>query len=202
MHPTQAATGLNRRILESLWLLQKEGDMKKLMLAAGLVAAATAMGVDALACGDKLMIVGRGMRPKRVKGSVPAAILVYADPKGSMPAALDEGHLRQDLEKAGHRVRSVGSREELGSALGTGSYDLVFTDIKSAPAIETEARGAASKPTVLPTLFNPSDADLAAATKEYHCVVKAPGSQKDYLAVVNEALAQRAKQQQAAKKKQ
>jgi hypothetical protein len=176
--------------------------MKKLMLAAGLVAAATAMGVDALACGDKLVIVGRGMRPRRVKGSVRAAILVYADPKGSMPAALDEGHLRQDLEKAGHRVRSVASREELGSALGTGSYDLVFTDIKSAPAIETEARGAASKPTVLPTLFNPSDADLAAATKEYHCVVKAPGSQKDYLAVVNEALAQRAQQQETAKKKQ
>jgi DNA-binding NtrC family response regulator len=176
--------------------------MKKLLLAAGLAGVALAMGGDALACGDKLVIVGRGMRPKRAKGSVPASILVFADPKGSMPAALDEGHLRQDLEKAGHRVRSVGSREELDSALGTGSYDLVFTDIKSAPAVETEARGATSKPTVLPTLFNPSDADLAAATKEYHCVVKAPGSQKDYLAVVNEAMALRAKQQEADKKKQ
>ena len=174
--------------------------MKKLMLAAGFAAGVLAMGADAFACGDKLVIVGRGMRPKRVKGSVPASILVYADPKGSLPAALEEGHLRQDLEKAGHRVRSVGSREELDSALGTGSYDLVFTDIKTAPAIETEARGAASKPTVLPTLFNPSDADLAAATKEYHCVVKAPSSQKDYLAVVNEALAIRAKEQKAEKK--
>jgi DNA-binding NtrC family response regulator len=174
--------------------------MKKLMLAAGFAAAALAMGGDTFACGDKLVIVGRGMRPRRVKGSVPASILVFADPKGSMPAAMEEGHLRQDLEKAGHRVRSVGSREELDSALGTGSYDLVFTDFKTAPAIETEARGAASKPTVLPTLFNPSDADLAAATKEYHCVVKAPGSQKDYLAVVNEALAIRAKEQKAEKK--
>jgi hypothetical protein len=174
--------------------------MTKLMLAAGLAGAVLALGGDALACGDKLVIVGRGMRPKRVKGSVPASILVYADPKGSMPAALDAGHLRQDLEKAGHRVRSVGTREELDDALGTGSYDLVFTDIKSAPAIETEAKGAASKPTVLPTLFNPSDADLAAATKEYHCVVKAPGSQKDYLAVVNEAMAIRAKELKAEKK--
>ncbi len=174
--------------------------MKKLILAAGFATAALAMGGDALACGDKLLIVGRGMRPKRVKGNPPASILVYADPKGSMPAALEEGHLRQELEKAGHRVRSVGTREELGSALGTGSYDLVFTDIKTAPAIETEARGAASKPMVLPTLFNPSDADLAAATKEYHCVMKAPGSQKDYLAVVNEALASRAKELKAEKK--
>lgn len=174
--------------------------MKKLMLAAGLAGAALAMSGDALACGDKLVIVGRGMRPKRVKGSVPASILVYADPRGSMPAALEQGHLRKDLEKAGHRVRSVASREELDTALETGSYDLVFTDIKTAPAIETEARTAASKPSVLPTLFNPSDADLAAATKEYHCVVKAPGSQKDYLAVVNEAMSIRAKELKAEKK--
>jgi hypothetical protein len=174
--------------------------MKKLMLAAGLAGAALALGGDALACGDKLVIVGRGMRPKRVRGSVPASILVYADPKGSMPAALDEGHLRKDLEKAGHRVRSVVTREELENALDTGSYDLVFADLKAAPLVETEAKDARSKPTVLPTLFNPSDADMAAATKEYHCVVKAPGSQKDYLAVVNEAMALRAKEPQAQKK--
>lgn len=174
--------------------------MTKLMLAAGLAGAVLAMGGDAMACGDKLVIVGRGMRPKRVKGSVPASILVYADPRGSMPAALEEGHLRRDLEKAGHRVRSVGTREELDSALDTGTYDLVFTDIKSAPAIETEAKGASSKPRVLPTLFNPTDADLAAATRDYHCVVKAPGSQKDYLAVVNEAMAIRAKELKAEKK--
>ena len=147
------------------------------------------------------MIVGRGLRPTRVRGSVPASILVYADPRGSMPAALDEGHLRKDLEKAGHRVRSVVTREELENALGTGSYDLVFADLKAAPLVEMEAKDARSKPTVLPTLFNPSDADMAAATKEYHCVVKAPGSQKDYLAVVNEAMALRAKEPQAQKKK-
>ena len=58
-----------------------------------------------------------------------------------MPAALDEGHLRKDLEKAGHRVRSVVTRQELDTALDTGSYDLVLTDIKSAPAVETEAKG-------------------------------------------------------------
>src|SRR5262245_50902393 len=103
--------------------------MKKLMLAAGLAGAAFAMGGDALACGDKLVIVGRGMRPKRVRGSVV-------------------------------------SLEELENALGTGSYDLVFADLKAAPLVETEAKEARSKPTVLPTLFNPSDTEMAVATKE------------------------------------
>ncbi len=43
-------------------------------------------------------------------------------------------------------------------------------------------------------------ASLLSKSVEYHCVVKAPSSQKDYLAVVNEAMALRAKQLQAEKK--
>jgi hypothetical protein len=172
---------------------------KSVLSGLGLLVALLALGdASVLACGDKLVVVGRGMRPKRVKGAVPASILLYADPKGSLPAALEEGHLRKDLEKAGHRLRSVASREELDAALDTGTYDLVFADIKAAPSIETEAKAAPSKPTVLPTLFNPSEAEMACPSSQ--CVVKAPGQQKDYLAVVNEALALRAKQAPATTK--
>ena len=172
--------------------------MKKLMLVAGLAGAALAMGADAMACGDKLVVVGRG-RPRRVKGVQAAAILVFADPAGTLPAALDEGNLRKDLERAGHRIRSVSTRQELATALGTGTYDLLMTDYRSAATVESDARSAASHPTVLPTLYNPSPADLAAAEKQYRCVMRAPGKENDYLAVVNEALAERAKQNPAAK---
>ena len=174
--------------------------MKKLMLVAGLAGAALAMGADGFPCGDKLVVVGRG-RPRRVKGVQAAAILVFADPAGALPAALDEGNLRKDLERAGHRIRSVSTRQELATALGTGTYDLLMTDYRSAAAVEAEASGAASHPTVLPTLYNPSAADLAAAEKQYRCVMKAPSKENDYLAVVNEALAERAKQNPAAKAK-
>jgi len=160
-----------------------------------------ASSADSLACGDKLVVVGRGLRASRIRGGPQrASILLYADPKGALPAALDEGHLRKDLERAGHRLRSVGTREELKSALGTGTYDLLFVDAKTATLVEAEAREASSKPTVLPTLFNPSEAELAAVSRQYQCVVKAPGQQKDYLSVVNEALAARAKQPPAQKK--
>lgn len=172
--------------------------MKKIMLIAGLAGAALAMSADALPCGDKLVVVGRG-RPRRVKGVQAAAILVFADPAGALPAALEEGNLRKDLEHAGHRIRSVTTRQELESALGTGTYDLLMTDYRSAAIVEADARAAASRPTVLPTLYKPSSADLAAAERQYHCVMRAPGKQNDYLAVVNEALAERARQNPAAK---
>ena len=173
--------------------------MKKLVLIAGFAGAVLGMAGDVLACGDKLVVVGRG-KPKRLKGVQEAAILVYADPAGALPAALDEGNLRKDLERAGHRIRSVSTRQELDTALDTGTYDLLMTDFKHAASVEAEARAAKSHPTVLPTLYNPSPADVAAAEKQYQCVMRAPGKQKDYLAVVNEALAERAKQNPPAKK--
>jgi hypothetical protein len=173
--------------------------MKSTMLAVGLVGATLAIGADAFPCGDKLVVVGRG-RPKRTKGPYVAAILVFADPGGVLPAALDGGNLRRDLEHAGHRIRSVSTREELGSALETGSYDLVFADFKTAASIEPEVQASRSKPTVLPTLFKPTDAEVKAAEHQYHCVIKAPSAQKDYIATVNEALTERAKQAAPAKK--
>lgn len=175
--------------------------MRRLMLAAGFVVAALAMAGDALACGDKLVVVGRGLRPKRARSATQASILVYADPKGPLPAALQGGHLREDLERAGHHVRSVTTRAELRNALDTGGYDLVLADLASAQGLEDDAKRSSSRPAVLPTLYNPSDAELAAAAKDYACIMKAPGSQKDYLAVVNDALALRSKQQQLDKTK-
>jgi len=165
-----------------------------------LAASLAALGGDALACGDKLIVVGRGFRG-RLRSGPPASILLYADPKGSLPAALDQGHLRSDLERAGHRLRSVGTPDELKTALHTGSYDLVLADLKQVESVKIEAAQAASKPTVLPTLFNPTDAELAAASAQYQCLVKSPGQQKDYLTVVNEALQMRVKQARAERRK-
>ena len=46
---------------------------KSLLSGLGLLVGLLALGdASALACGDKLVVVGRGMRPKRVKGGVPA----------------------------------------------------------------------------------------------------------------------------------
>ena len=67
----------------------------------------------------------------------------------------------------------------------------MFADFKTASSIETEAKEARSKPTVLPTLFNPTPAERLAAERQYACVMSSPAAQKDYLEVVREALKQR-----------
>ena len=170
--------------------------MRKLVLAAGVVGGMLAMGADAVACGDKLVVVGRGLRARRVKGTS-ASILVWAQPRGAVSAAIGQGQLRTELERAGHRVRSVVSRQELENALQVGTYDLVLADLDAMAVAATKADGAASKPTVLPTLYNPSEAELNAATNAYRCVLKSPGNRKDYLSVVDEAMTLRSKQKSA-----
>jgi hypothetical protein len=165
--------------------------MNRAVLATGLAGAVLASGQNAVACGDKLLVVAR-VRPRRAKGSPPGAILVFADPGGSLPATLEE-RLLQDLGHAGHRTRTVTTRDELGRALATGTYDLVVVDLKAAASIEPQVRTSRSKPTVLPTLFRPTDAERRAAEREYHRVITAPSDRRDYLAIVDEALAERAR---------
>jgi hypothetical protein len=173
--------------------------MKRTLFAVvGLLALAFVLTGDVLACGDKLVVVGRGLRPTR-KAASPASILVFAPPTGSLPAALDDGGLQRNLEHAGHRLKRVATEEELKKALGAGGYDLIFADLKVAPRVEAEARQAPAHPTVLPTLYNPSPADIKAAETEFQCVIKSPGKEKDYLAVVDEAMATRARQAKAPK---
>jgi hypothetical protein len=169
--------------------------MRRLLPLLALLGGALAVGTsgDALACGDKLVVVGRGLHARGVRAPQRASILLFAAPKSSVAAALEDGNFRKDLEHAGHRLRSATSKEELEAALGTGTYDLLLADFKAASFAESEAKSAASKPTVLPTLFNPTAAELAAVGNQYHCVVKSSGEQKDYIAVINEALAERVK---------
>ncbi len=162
----------------------------KVLAGLGLLGCVLVLGGDVLACGDKLVVVGRGLHPTH-RAVSRASILVYARPGGSLPAALGEGGLQKNLERAGHRLSRVVTDEELRKALGTGRYDLVLADLDAASRIEAEANAAPAHPTVLPTLYNPSPAELKAAESEFQCVLKSPGKEKDYLAVVDEAMAMR-----------
>jgi hypothetical protein len=155
----------------------------------GLLGGALVSGADAFACGDKLLVIGRGLRPRQARSAPhPASILVFAAPGGPLPAALAEGGLRKDLESAGHRLRTVGTREELKLALAKGGVDLVVVDADEAAQLEAQATAAPSRPTVLPTLYKPTPAQLAAARSRFQCVLKSPAAEKDWFAVIDDAM--------------
>ncbi|HTO85921.1 MAG TPA: hypothetical protein VMR54_00140 [Thermoanaerobaculia bacterium] len=168
--------------------------MKKLFLA-GLGAVLFLLGpAAALACGDKFVVLGRGARYGRGVSKYPASILIYMNPASHMPAAAKEFKLEATLKAAGHKTRVVESSAAMEQALASGKYDIVLADIADTPDVQKDAASAASKPSVVPVLYKPTPAELAAVEKKYGCLI-APASSRnaDLLPVLDQAMQSRAK---------
>lgn len=159
-----------------------------------LLAGLTVLPASAFPCGDKLIVVARGQRAG-VGRNAPhrGAILLYANSGSSVAAAIKSAQLKKGLERAGHRVRTVTTRPDLRAALGSSTYDLVLADPQAVPDVAADMKGTPSASTVIPTMFDPSEADLKAARSGLTCVVKSKGTNSDYLSVVNGVLTERAK---------
>jgi len=166
--------------------------MRRLLLGLGLAATTLFVAGDALCCGDKFLVVGRGVRAQRLNGAVHhASILIYVSPKGGLDAALRETGLDRDLSLAGHKVRAVANREQLESALASGRQDIVLAGIADMTALEPLVGAAPTRPSLLPIIYNPTGEELEAAKKEYRCVMRSPSTQQGYLAVIEDAMRQR-----------
>src|SRR5436189_3115003 len=82
----------------------------------------------AAACGDKLVILGRGMRTEMGRARNPPSILVFNNPSSRLPAADREYGLATTLKGAGHRPLVLQDRVQLQEALLSRGYDLVLAD--------------------------------------------------------------------------
>jgi CheY-like chemotaxis protein len=173
--------------------------MKRTVVAAGFASATVLLAcADAQACGDKFLVVGRGMRYQRVHPAAhPASILIYMNPDSRVPAAAKEIQLQSSLKRAGHRVEAVDNAASLQDALKSARYDLVLADISDSPALERQVGSQPSMPVVVPVLYRPTGNELVAAQKQYGCTINAPS--KDYLAAIDEAMTQRLKKGRAAR---
>lgn len=140
----------------------------------------------ACACGDKLMLV-MGARLSRIKPPRPALILAYPGQTASATLIRDL-QLQPAVKKSGHKFQLIEDPAGLETALRTGKFDLVITDIANANELNQRASSAPSKPVILPVAFRASKEDQAAAQKKYHCLLKAPANAENYLVAIDEAM--------------
>jgi len=144
------------------------------------------------ACGDKFLVVGRGVRYTRVRAAAhPASILLYMNPASRVPAAVKDARLDVSLKQAGHKVQTVETASQLNEAFKTSKFDLVLADVNDGPSLEKQVGSQSPRPALVPVLYNPTDGELTAARQQYGCALKAPG--KDPLSAIDEAMAQRTK---------
>src|SRR5262249_52936914 len=147
----------------------------------------------ARACGDKLLILGRGVRFLVDTADYPARILMYVNPASLGSEPFEDAQLQLIVEKACHRLRSVKRKEALVSALKTGRYDLVLADFSDAAGLEEIVQSAPSRPMLLPWLYKATPAEKSRAEQRYQLFLKAPSSVGHFLSTVDRTMERKAK---------
>ena len=145
-----------------------------------------------MACGDKLLVLGRRVRSQRAHGATRrGSVLVFLDAGGQLEAALREMRLKRDLELAGHTLRVVSTQGDLVEQIRSGAYDILLADISEVTKIASELLAAPGSPTVLPVVVNATGDEWAEAEASFACIRQSPSAGKHYLAVIEEVLVQR-----------
>lgn len=152
-----------------------------------LLAAMLLSGGAAIACGDKLLLIGHGVRFQRAYSQHQANLVIYSNgTPGS--ALLRSPKLQATLKQAGHKLQIVESASQLGDALKSGRVDVVLADFSDIGGIARQLVSARSNPTVLPILVKPSKSELLAAQREYKFTLKAPADEVQFLMAIDEAM--------------
>src|SRR5687767_3512321 len=119
--------------------------MRRLVILRGVMVLLIGAGPGS-ACGDKLLVLGRGARFQMQPADYPASILFYVNPEAPGAEKIDFTRLQGILRQAGHRFRSVRGREELAVALATARFDIVLADFADAPRLEKTIEASPSQP--------------------------------------------------------
>jgi ABC-type amino acid transport substrate-binding protein len=164
--------------------------MRKLAAGAVVIFIGLGSGTAALACGDKLLAIGRGVRFQHAYATRQANLVIYS-PGTRSGATLNGVKLETTLRRAGHKVQIVEGGSQLDEALKSGKVDVVLVDFADLAEITGLLQSAPAKPVILPILFKPSKAELAAAQKEYKFALKAPADDVQFLTAIDEAMKSR-----------
>ena len=144
------------------------------------------------ACGDKLLLVGRGLKFQRAYASLnPGHVLVYARATLSANAGIRNTQLHRALRQAGHSVSVIEDAWLLEQALRSTSHvDVVLADVNEANRVGPLAAASATAPQVLFVAYPSANGDEAAGAG--HVQAQAVGPRAEVLDAIEDAMKARA----------
>jgi ABC-type amino acid transport substrate-binding protein len=182
--------------------------MGRILVLLTVVAGALSLATDPVqACGDKLMMLGRGIKFQSKHTPRAATVLLYL-PESATGQALTDPKLESALREAGHTVRAVTSFADLQTALRAGTFDVVLANVTHAPELE-KASAAVGSAVVLPAIYlvapasgaankQQSKADRDKSSKEFGVIVEVPGRPGHYCHAVDQAMELKLKREKQA----
>ena len=159
------------------------------------------LGRIAEACGDKLLLVGRGVKFGRAYASEhPGHVLVYARSSTDPKAPIRDPGLHKRLRQAGHAVSVIEDAALLEQALRTVAIDVLLADVAEAVVLEPLAAAGPSRPATRYVLFRLSNKEEARRLQQqFICPLKESDGVTRYLDVIEGTMKERAAATRAAK---
>ena len=158
------------------------------------------------ACGEKLLVLGRGIRFQSRHTPRAASVLLYL-PQSASGRPLTDPNLESALREAGHAVRAVTTNGDLETALRSGTYDVVLANVTDAPDLERAQAVIERNAFVVPAVYLVAPAPTQAkqqaksdrdnAAKAFGVVVEVPGRPGHYCAAVDKAMELKLKREQS-----
>jgi hypothetical protein len=173
----------------------KGEPMRRLIPVLVTCAAVFLQDAAAQACGDKFLLLGRGVKFRRAYAAIyPATIVIFAQPQRHAAKAIRDPRLQNDLKLAGHRVSVVETEAALTRALEADRVDLVLTDVADADKTAVQGAASPSRPAVLPVMYEPTKETAREIESRYQCRLKTSDRADRYLATIDDAMKARAEQ--------
>ena len=141
----------------------------------------TIVSFEAVACGDSLYRVGKGVSYRVYTAPLPGSVLVYGQSEGAK-------QLAEALAQSGHGVRLVDNQMDLTMELESGHYDVVIAPYSQHAAVESSSELSGSVTTTyLPVALNGNEEQIA--SQSYSKVMVADKDEiKHYLKAIHKTL--------------
>jgi hypothetical protein len=160
-------------------------------LAIGMVClAVTTIGsAVGLACGDKFLMVGRGITFQRAYAAVhPASIVIVLPAKSVKSAAVRDPRLLTALKMAGHKVEVIKQPADLREAFVRSRRDIVLVERAEVAAIADIVTPGPQKPAVVAVLEEPATVEPVSAPPQVDYVLKTPQPVKQVLNLLDDVM--------------
>ena len=141
----------------------------------------------AQACGDKLLVLGHGVKYNHFTPSYRPSIIAYVPDSVPQAAAVNDPQFQAELRKAGVNLRLVQQADVLTEALQSGKYDVILVDLQDAAMVDQQVKSAAVSTVVMPVVYKGADLNSAAAAP-YRCVRKDPGKNGSCFSTIEKAI--------------
>jgi len=147
------------------------------------------------ACGDKFLLVGRGVKFRQAYAAIyPASIVIFAHaPHQNVAKAILDPRLQSSLKSAGHRLTITEDERALTRAFESDRVDLVLADIDDADRVARQAAAAPTQPKVLPVMFEPTKEEAKTVEARYNCRLTSSDRPDRYLSTIDDAMKARKK---------